>query len=186
MQISKDGKVLLDDAPLSGNMPDCSNDEAGTVTYQILVRNSAGQSDTRQSAITVTQAQVPTPMPPAIEGSWSITSYRDASGNPVTVVPGSPKPAAVSFLPGGELQVSGGCNTYGGTYTVNGDAITIQVGAGTAISCGPDVDSQESAILAALSSSTRWTVSADASNNMILSDSTGQTINGSRLVATPR
>ncbi len=186
VQISRNGSVILDGAPLSGNMPDCANDEVGQVNYQILVRNQNNQTDTRQTAVTVTQPEQPTPIPPAIEGSWAIDKYLDANGNLVDVSPNATNPVAVAFLPNGELQVSPGCNTFGGTYTVNNNQITIQVGSGTQISCGDEIDQQEAAIIAALNSSTQWAVPADVSNNLILSDAQqNQTINASRILATP-
>ncbi len=186
VQLSKGGQVILDGAPLSGNMPDCGNDEVGTVTYELLVRNRTNQSETAQQTVTVTQPDVPTPAPPAIIGSWTIDSYRNANGADTPVVPGSPKPAGVSFMADGSLQVSGGCNSFSGSYTVNGDVISIQTGMGTSISCGPDVDAQETAVLAALGASTKWVIAANGQTDQLnLSDNTGQTIKGIRLLATP-
>ena len=185
VQISKSGMVILDDAPLSGNMPDCSNDEVGQVNYQILVRNSVNQSDMRQTAVTVTEPAQPTPAPPALEGNWGIQQYRNADGNMATVSTNAPNPATVAFLPGGELHISPGCNTFKGSYSVNGNQVTIQVGPGTAISCGQEVDQQEAAILAALTATTQWAVPADSASQLTLSDAQGQTIVAQRLVATP-
>lgn len=185
VQIAKGGAIILDGAPLSGNMPDCSNDEPGTVNYQMVVRNSTGQSDTRQQAITIVQPDVPTPAPPPIIGNWTIDTYRDANGNETAVVTNSPVPAAISFMANGDLQVSGGCNSFGGSYTVNNDQISVTVGPGTTISCGDAVDQQEQAILQAVSGSTRWAVPADVANQLTLSDDTGPTIKGARLVPTP-
>ena len=185
VQISKDGAVIMDGAPLSGSIPDCGNDEPGTVNYQMLVRNNTGQQETANQQITVNQPEVPTPLPPAIIGDWAIESYRDANGNETQVVPGSPQPVAISFMADGTLQVSGGCNNFGGSYTVDGDSLTITLGPGSTISCGPEVDQQETAILQAVGASTRWAVPADVANNLTLSDNTGPTIKAVRLLATP-
>lgn len=185
VQLSKDGRVILDNAPLSGNMPDCTNDEVGQVNYQLLVRNQTGQSDTRQTAVTVTQPQQPTPVPPVIEGSWGIQQYRNADGNLATVSTNAPNPVAITFLPNGELHISGGCNNFSGSYTVNNDQITIQVGIGTQLFCSDEINQQETAVLASLNASTRWAVPADSASQLTLSDAQGQTIVAQRLVATP-
>jgi heat shock protein HslJ len=185
VQVSKNGRVILDNAPLSGNLPDCTNDAVGQVNYQLLVRNQTGQSDTRQTAVTVIQPQQPTPTPPVIEGSWAIQQYRNASGQLTPVSPNSTTPVTVAFLPNGELHVSGGCNSFSGSYTVNNNQITIQVGMGTQIMCSDEINQQETAVLASLNASTRWAVPADSANQLTLSDAQGQTIVAQRLVATP-
>jgi heat shock protein HslJ len=51
----------------------------------------------------------------------------------------------------GRAEIFGGCNTYNGTYAVNGNGITIVVGPGTMMLCDEDVNAQESTYIRLLS-----------------------------------
>ena len=62
----------------------------------------------------------------------------------------------------GTVGGSTGCNTYGGTYTVDGDAISISDLFQTLIACPPPVGELESAYVAALTGADAFQVAGDA------------------------
>ena len=61
----------------------------------------------------------------------------------------------MAFGGDGQVQGTGGCNGYGGPYTVDGDAIEVGELASTLILCEGDVGTQEAAFMAALNGARR-------------------------------
>jgi heat shock protein HslJ len=90
--------------------------------------------------------------------TWKMTSYFDGSamqtklaGTTVTVL----------LSEDGSVSGSGGCNTFGGTYTVGGDGTLAigPLGVGQATCAEPEgIMEQEAAYLAALGSAARYTL----------------------------
>jgi len=58
----------------------------------------------------------------------------------------------------GRYSVRPGCNSGGGTYTINGNRITFGVAAITAMACGEPADGQEQAFLGVLGSTPAFEV----------------------------
>lgn len=69
-------------------------------------------------------------------------------------------PPTMVFAPDG---VSGttGCNTYGGTFRTDGDAMTLSAGAMTEMACDGPRGDQEARFIAALPNVTRWQLRED-------------------------
>ena len=56
---------------------------------------------------------------------------------------------------------TGGCNTFGGTYTTDGDTISFGPLASTMMACEPPIMEQETVYLAALDGATSYTVDGE-------------------------
>ena len=67
--------------------------------------------------------------------------------------------AAMSFFANGTLEGNGGRNNFSGSYTVEGDSISIGPLMGTRMSCGEQTDTFEFQFLTALENSAKWSVS---------------------------
>ena len=117
VQLKRNGVVVVDNAALNGNANDCLND-AGTYTYRIEASNNSGQNAFQQSTVTVGD-----PSPPAgnplVGTAWKLITLNGAP-----VLPGSEITAI--FGDGSNLSGTGGCNNYSGTYSVNGNSISVQ------------------------------------------------------------
>jgi len=102
--------------------------------------------------------------------SWVLREYTDASGD---TVPAVPEPASLSFT---EDAVAGStpCNQFNGTYTIDGDALTITMGAMTQRGCTGDVEAQETALLQQLPEVASFVI--DDGDALILTDDTGATL----------
>ena len=89
--------------------------------------------------------------PPALVGSWTLTSL---NGN--QVVPGTQITANFN---NGQLSGSGGCNTYNTTYSINGNTISINPPVATQQLCEDPVMQQESVYFQALTSAASYQMS---------------------------
>ena len=67
----------------------------------------------------------------------------------------------MAFGGDGQVQGTGGCNGYGGPYTVDGDAIEVGELASTLILCEGDVGTQEAAFMAALRGAQTWRITGE-------------------------
>jgi heat shock protein HslJ len=79
----------------------------------------------------------------------------------------------ISFGADGSLSGNSGCNDYGGSYTVNGDALSVGPLMGTGRLCGDERDMQEQRYLAILQSAATFEMSR---NQLIIRDATGQEV----------
>jgi len=61
-----------------------------------------------------------------------------------------------TFTTDGKVQGSGGCNSYGGSYTTSGSSITVSDLVSTLMSCGNVLDTQERAFLMILGESSTF------------------------------
>ena len=77
---------------------------------------------------------------------------------------------SAAFIPDGSVFGSTGCNRYRGTYTVDGDSLTIDAGGSTLIACPPPKDEIERAYLAALGDVASWSMDGE---QLVLSDADG-------------
>jgi heat shock protein HslJ len=87
----------------------------------------------------------------SVVGDWELTSYQTGTA---LQSPIAGTTITASFAEDGNLNGSGGCNTYNATYTTEGGRITISEPVSTLIAClDPEgVMDQESAYLASLAS----------------------------------
>ena len=102
--------------------------------------------------------------------SWVLDTYQGPGGNSVPATPKSN--ATLGFDDQGNVGGSTGCNQFSGTYTVDGDSLTIQLGAMTQMACtNPLVTAQETAVTTLLGKVTGFTVTADS---LSLTDDSGE------------
>jgi len=82
-----------------------------------------------------------------IAGEWKLISYGDAI-NPTPTIPNVD--TSIKFDSNGQIGGNVGCNTFGGTYEVNGDKITFSSIMSTLMFC-EETSAQEQAVLSILS-----------------------------------
>jgi heat shock protein HslJ len=68
----------------------------------------------------------------------------------------------ISFSGDGTVSGIGGCNTFSGTYTVDGSKLTFGALSSTKKACGDTVDTVEQAYLAALQATQTYEITSDA------------------------
>jgi heat shock protein HslJ len=90
--------------------------------------------------------------------SWEVTAYNNGNQAVVGVLEGTTLTA--SFNEDGTLSGNSGCNQYNGSYTVDGDQITIGPLASTMMMCSDpaEVMDQEAQFLAALQSAANYEI----------------------------
>ena len=95
--------------------------------------------------------------PASVDGPWNVTQVNN--GNQGTESPPTGVSASVSFLPDGTVSGFGGCNSFGGGYSVHDDG-TISIGPlmSSLKACGDPTDTFEHQLLAALQNATKWSV----------------------------
>jgi heat shock protein HslJ len=90
-------------------------------------------------------------------GNWNINAYLQTSGQAFSSVVNGSNPTAV-FGSDGSLTGNTGCNTFMGTYTTQGDTITLSPLASTRKACPPNLSDQEAGILAGFQTAIRFEV----------------------------
>ena len=120
-----------------------------TTTYEMRVLHVDGSSEIRSITIQVNQPNT------LADTSWNVISLY---ANQVPV-PGSSM--ALQFIGDSDVAANGGCNTFNGGYSVHFSGISIGPLAGTRMSCGEDLDAQETAYLQALESATTFSQSGE-------------------------
>jgi heat shock protein HslJ len=100
--------------------------------------------------------------PASVEGPWTVTAANNGQGA-VSSVPAGVS-ASISFLPDGTMEGFGGCNNFGGGYSVNGPKIAIGPLMAQLKACGDPADGFERQLLAALQNATKWDVNAGTLN----------------------
>ncbi|MEZ4864903.1 MAG: META domain-containing protein [Caldilineaceae bacterium] len=103
---------------------------------------------------------IPTDAPnPLANTSWQLTTFEDNGGS-TPVVAGSM--VTLEFTSDTQAGGNSGCNSYGGTYTVQGESITFSEMAATLMACtDADIMTQEQQYLDALHSADRFAVDGD-------------------------
>jgi heat shock protein HslJ len=121
-----------------------------TAGIATIVAACAGSMDPTGSA-----SAPPSPSPDRLDGtSWSLVSVNDepvAAGTAVTL----------SFA-SGMVSGSSGCNSYSGTYSVDGPTLAVGPLITTKMACPEPIMAVETAYLAALEAANRWAVPQDA------------------------
>ncbi len=146
-RILRNQAVLIDNAGYTGQQMDCL-DQAGSYTYLLEARNSAGAQVTQQQSVLVSEA---VPDNPLAGTRWRATAL---NGN--SVLAGTTLTAA--FDAKGRVNGSSGCNTYSATYTLNGAQLAITPPTGTSALCADPqgIMEQEAAFLTALQSASSF------------------------------
>ncbi|MFN8027663.1 MAG: META domain-containing protein [Acidimicrobiia bacterium] len=94
----------------------------------------------------------------ALQGDWEVTSFYTGSALSSPVA-GS---TLTAKFDGKQISGDAGCNTFSGSYTIDGENITIGTLASTTRACAdPAVDAQEAQYLQALSLAKTFAVSGD-------------------------
>ncbi|MCS6844762.1 MAG: META domain-containing protein [Caldilineales bacterium] len=95
----------------------------------------------------------------ALEGPiWRLLAVAYDNGQLVMPVAGTE--ATVTFQ-NGDLGGNASCNTYFGTYTADGNALTVQVGGMTMMACPEPIMAQENAFVARLQEAASYAITAD-------------------------
>lgn len=92
-----------------------------------------------------------------LEGDWLLTSQSD--GESMSAVPAGV--TADATLKDGAMSGSTGCNRYAGTYTVDGNALKIDLGPMTLIGCQPPASEVETTYVANLGKVATYTATSD-------------------------
>lgn len=98
--------------------------------------------------------------PSALAGEWDALAINNGKEAVVSVQNGTTVTAI--FGSDGKLSGNAGCNTYNGTYTIDGDKITIGPLATTRMACEQAVMDQESAYLNALANAATFNLGKDS------------------------
>jgi len=93
-------------------------------------------------SIVVISACTPQPSMPLI-GTWKLTAY-GAKNAPAPAV--TDANAFLTFSADGSVGGNGGCNSLGGSYTVNGDEITFREITSTLMACDDERMTQEGVV----------------------------------------
>lgn len=131
-----------------------------TTTYEMRVQLTDGSVQFRQVTVQVN------PQNPLANSNWSVARF----GGFGVPLPGTSLTA--SFGGTGTFNANGGCNSYGGTYTINGNNIQIGPLAGTQIACGDDIDQQEALYVTSLQAASRYEL-RDGGTFLVLFDAGG-------------
>jgi len=91
-----------------------------------------------------------------LEGTlWRMTAYRNANGKMVETLP---EVKTTAEFTEGQVGGKAACNTYNGSYEVNGDQISFGMMMTTMMMCEPDVMDQEMGYMAALETTSSFEV----------------------------
>jgi len=131
------------------------------VIWAILVLTALGL--TACSAITVEPAPAE---PPRVEAAatglenrpWRLVSYANAQSETVTA---QEEPAAVVTFEDGGVGGTSGCNSFFGSYTLDGDGIVIEQIGSTLMACPDPLMQQEQDFLAALSAAAGYAIDGE-------------------------
>jgi heat shock protein HslJ len=150
VRILRNGKVMVDNAPMTGNGQDCFQD-SGTVVYRLEAAGTDGQTVSQEQTVNVKTNDI----------SLVLVSYLNDQGQQSSVLPGTKITAVLGS--GNSLTGSAGCNTYSTNYQVNGSQLTIAPpSAGKKVCSDPQgIMEQENAYLAALTKVNSFDVAGD-------------------------
>jgi polar amino acid transport system substrate-binding protein len=155
VQLLRNGLVVIPDAGFFGQETDCLDDE-GSYVYRLEAYSAIGGSVYEERTVTVSAGAASNPLAGT---NWAATAYYDGSAM-VTTLPGTAMTAAFGLQ--GDLNGSGGCNTYSSSYVVDGSSLSIgPIGSSHALCTEPEgIMEQESAYFAALQSAASYSMEA--------------------------
>ena len=88
--------------------------------------------------------------------AWTVT---DIAGRATVAT----APPTIIFGTDGTVSGTTGCNQYNGTYTTDGDKLTVGPLATTRMACDDAINVQEAAFTEAFSGATSWSIKSDGS-----------------------
>jgi heat shock protein HslJ len=135
-----------------------------TTAYELRAELQTGEILLQQVTV---QVQPREPQDPLNNTSWQLSSMY------VNQVPVPDTTITLAFGAEGDLSGNASCNTYNGTYTVNGNLLSIGPLATTRKSCGEAVDAQEQTYLTALQSAATFEING---NQLIIYSAGGQEV----------
>jgi heat shock protein HslJ len=103
--------------------------------------------------------------------SWELAQYAPAGETALTAVPEEVR--ATADFTEDQISGSGGCNSFTGAYSTDGDTIEIGPLASTQMACVPAVAAVESGYLARLGAATTYAI---AGGTLTLSDGSGRAV----------
>ena len=103
----------------------------------------------------------------ALAGTWALSSVTGAAG--ITLPTGGR--IEITFTSDGKVSGQGACNSYSGSYTVNGQTIVFSPLASTQKACAAPLMAIDTAYFAALQVMTSWQISG---SNLTLTGSGGK------------
>lgn len=103
----------------------------------------------------------------ALAGTWALSSVTGAAG--ITLPTGGR--IEITFTSDGKVSGQGACNSYSGSYTVNGQTIVFSPLASTQKACATPLMAVDTAYFAALQVMTSWQISG---SNLTLTGSGGK------------
>ncbi len=109
------------------------------------------------------------PVPDTLENiQWALVSYVGADGTMMDVLPDT---TITAQFADGQVSGNSGCNSYSGSYELDGSNITFGPIAGTLMACAPEIMKQEAAYLANLGKAAQFNL--DKEGQLALSDADG-------------
>jgi heat shock protein HslJ len=155
------------------------NEHELRVSVETVANPPADGSSLRYSLIEVVSQ---TPVAGALEGAamekteleetrWGLISYQNADGDTVEALPDH---EVTLEFEDGRVAGNGGCNNFFGTYTVDGNQLTISALGSTMMACLPEeVMQQEAQVLALLSTAATYEI---VDGQLLILDPNGETI----------
>ena len=93
--------------------------------------------------------------PEGVAGSYTVTGVNNGQGAVVSTA--ATEKANITFAADGTVSGNTGCNSFAGTYEVDGSKVTIHGNvAATMMACEPDAQALEQQFLTALGNVTTW------------------------------
>lgn len=161
-----------------------------SASFVALFALMACSSNAGQSGAPTTSGAGPSATTSGLEGTlWQLAGYVGPDGKEVQVVKGS---TASATFNAGTVTGNAGCNDFHGSYTVDGDKLTIGPLATTMKACGPAETIVETAYLAAMGKVATYTATdetlqlkgADGKASLRFTATEPTTLTGTRWVAT--
>jgi heat shock protein HslJ len=177
VQLIRQGQVILDSAPFTGQAQDCLQKQ-GQVVYELLARNPQGQSTNATVTVNVVAPPVTNPLPGSI---WELVAFYDGVGAMVTSNPNVK--TVLNFDNNTNFSGNAGCNNYNGIYSSSGTTIRFDPNISTTgMICDDFTMNQEAFFLALLPSSVRFEV---VGSDLYLYNAANQLILQMRVPVTP-
>ncbi len=132
-----------------------------TTTYEMRVQLTDGSTQTQQVTVTVN------PSNPLAGTGWSLSSFEPGR------VPLPNTTITLAFDNSSTVSGNSGCNTYSGSYTVNGSSLSIGPLISTQMACEQDVMDQEQLYLNALQGAASFDLPG---GQLVIFDAGGQEI----------
>jgi len=161
----ENGEVVVDMITHGPNDPMCCPTQQVVQKYALqgdeLVQTSSEVIGSAESTSTATLQ----------ETIWALQSYVDSQGNLAQAQPDS---EATLELEADQIKGNAGCNNFFGTYTLDGNNLTIKVGGATMMFCEPEeLMTQEQDYLAALGTAASYEIT---DNQLTIANAAGETV----------